>query len=280
MATSNKIPQSEYQVIADLYLSGQSSAQIAREYSVSDVAILNLLDKLGIKRRSYTHAVTDACLEQIRRLYASNMSAAAIAKVCGLPADKVRRILRADGTRLRPGAAYKQPKTDAARRNIIRSKGGLDPALYPEIIQRYEAGESSPQLGRAFGVSNVSILNILDRCGVEPRPPGSPTETVMQALSYEGRFAVDEPAYFYLYRLRRYPQLLKAGIARDLAVRADDEYGELLGACLRPVRREAFFISFLLGLKPRPSGRLYRGCPHCVRCRDAASIPLPLLPNA
>ena len=54
-------------------------------------------------------------------------------------------------------------------RNISEAQGGLNPAVEPEVCRRYLAGESTAQLGNAFGVSCPTINRILKRNGVEAR---------------------------------------------------------------------------------------------------------------
>ena len=50
------------------------------------------------------------------------------------------------------------------RRGIeLRGKHALTKAKIESVVQRYEAGESSLELGRAFGVADSTIRNVLKR---------------------------------------------------------------------------------------------------------------------
>jgi DNA-directed RNA polymerase specialized sigma24 family protein len=47
----------------------------------------------------------------------------------------------------------------------------LTDALRREVIHRYQAGQSSRDIAKVMGMARSTLLGILDRAGIEKRPP-------------------------------------------------------------------------------------------------------------
>jgi Mor family transcriptional regulator len=71
------------------------------------------------------------------------------------------------------------------RRDIERRPGGeskLLPDQRLEICRRYQEGESTIQLGRAYGVHEATIRQVLIKAGIERRSPNCPALVDLDAL--------------------------------------------------------------------------------------------------
>ena len=69
----------------------------------------------------------------------------------------------------RGAAGAPMPQTKTGTSVVGRVHRRLPPFDVAEVVRRYEAGESSRQLGRAYGVHSTTVLEHLERHGVARR---------------------------------------------------------------------------------------------------------------
>lgn len=246
------------------YLAGESSYQLAKAYGISSSALLSLLERNGVQRRSAAEAhggLPFSVEAEVCSQYIEGRTTPQIAKAYGVSSCCIARILASNGIDRRPPT---------------QARGGVSPDAAKEICERYLAGESTYQLGEAYQVHNRTIGNILERNGVprrsaralsheeeaavcsryllgentyqlgriygvtyecirdvlirgdiERRSPGGPQDSVQHVLDYTGRHTHVRECEFYLFELARYTEThCKPGIAFDAEYRACKGGGE------------------------------------------------------
>jgi DNA invertase Pin-like site-specific DNA recombinase len=92
------------------------------------------------------------------RRYADGETCNEIGASFGVSRKTVARVLECHGVSIRPKST---PRPGLRLLSLDQES---------EICQRYEAGESSDALGKAFGVSGITVRKALERNGVQRRP--------------------------------------------------------------------------------------------------------------
>ncbi len=64
---------------------------------------------------------------------------------------------------------HDEPKRKRTKPRVVVAQHRITPAETELLIERYEAGESEPDLAAAFGIHRVTVMRMLQRHGVERR---------------------------------------------------------------------------------------------------------------
>lgn len=166
--------------IVTRYQAGESLKQIAAAYGTSDNTVRRLLEDQGVQRRpgrvtaKRTDPESEARDGEIVELYGEGVSTVTLSKRYGLATSAVRSILLRNGVTLRS-------RSEAAHSSQPSLPQIPDSALPSErITAEYESGASVASLAKTYGVSDVTILGLLRRHGVELRTKQSlPAEEVI-----------------------------------------------------------------------------------------------------
>lgn len=94
---------------------------------------------------------TESQSAEVARLYADGLTARAIGRMYGATHTMVVKVLRAANI----------PITTTCRPKVPKLVGNVD-----ELVRRYEAGESTVELARAFGVTQGSLSTVIKKAGV------------------------------------------------------------------------------------------------------------------
>lgn len=270
------------------YEAGENTVQLAAFFAVSQTSVKNILQRHGVKARSVREArggLTDAQEAELCSRYEAGETTIRLATVFGIGStNTISAILRRNGIKARTlkeahgGLTAAQEAEVCARyqsgeatpqlgkafgvhsstiskildrngieaRSMREAKGGLTVDQEAEVCDRYKYGETSPQLGKAFGVSPGCICQILARNNVEVRPYQSPGELLQHALDSVHRYAEPRECEFYLFELARYSATYcKPGIAFDTGDRVrqgSGEYGTEVLRLIFATRAEAYFL--------------------------------------
>lgn len=108
-----------------------------------------------------------ARIEEVIRRYEDGEGTASLAVDVGVRPEAIRRALKRRGIVLRPAGDEQRGKPRSERRALTDEQTA-------EMIQRYQAGETMVDLGRAFTINPNTVSKILQREGVQPRPKGPP----------------------------------------------------------------------------------------------------------
>ena len=218
--------------VCSRYEEGENTIQLGKAFGVSSVTIRNILDRNGVTRRSLSEAcgwVTSEQEAEVCRRYEEGESTIQLGKAFGFTDGTIGRILNRNGV---------------TRRSLSEAKGGLSAEQEAEVCRRYEEGENTYELGKAFGLSPSTIVYALKRNTVELRASGIEFgDSVQHILNGTGLHIGARECEFYLFGLARYSNThCKPGIAFDTELRADHEYGENFLQLWFSTRAEAFFL--------------------------------------
>lgn len=133
--------------IVEMYQSGTSSIGIAEHLGISKKLVLRELNNAGIERRTQSRGIDDAVV----RSYKNGVSAADIAAKYGVHSAHIYAILRRNCC----------PTKVNVRKNIE-----LDVA---RVKAMYEAGNTTADIAKTFGVGKETILRRLRNIGIEIR---------------------------------------------------------------------------------------------------------------
>jgi len=97
---------------------------------------------------------TDEQEQEIYRRYQEGESTHQLGTAFGVGHVTIGNILKRSGVKIR---------------SVKEAKGGLTDEVEAEVCRRYQEGESTHQLGAAFGVGQSTIRNTLKRNGAKPR---------------------------------------------------------------------------------------------------------------
>lgn len=139
------------------YSNGNNASQVGREYGVSYVVILGVLrrNKFPVKSISLSNGGLPVEQEScVVHDYMEGMSAPQVGAKYGVSKTTILSILERHGVR---------------RRDNVEARGGLPREQESKVVREYLEGESAIQLGARYGVSNVTISNILERNGCRKR---------------------------------------------------------------------------------------------------------------
>ncbi len=213
------------------YQAGESTIELGKAYAVNNATISKILKRNDVNIRSMKEAkggLTDEQEAAVCTRYQAGENTVMLGISYSVAPETICRILRRNG--FRP-------------RSIKEAKGGLPDEQEAAVCTRYQAGESTIELGRAYAVHYSTIADILKRNNVEARSNEGFGDTVQHALDSTGRHSRPRECEFYLYELARYSDThCKPGIAFDADDRADDEYGAEVLRLFFDTRAEAYFL--------------------------------------
>jgi hypothetical protein len=217
------------------YEGGETTIRLAAAFGIGSTSTISaILKRNGIKARTLKEAhggLTDAQETEVCARYQSGEATPQLGKAFGINTGTIGQILKRNGIEAR---------------SMREIKGGLTDDQEAEVCDRYRYGETSPTLGKAFGVSSGCICRILARNNVEVRPSQGPGEILQHALDSVHRYAEPRECEFYLFELARYSATYcKPGIAFDTADRVRQGNGEYGTEALRLIfatRAEAYFL--------------------------------------
>ena len=218
------------------YAAGDNTAQLSAAFGVTSCTVSNILKRGNINARSSREAqggLTDEREAEVCARYQSGESIPQLSKAFGPSVSTIGNILK---------------RNNVTSRSIREALGGLDDEQEAEACARYQAGESTFQLGAVFEVSSRTIGNILERNGIERRPAGGFGDSVQHVIDCTGSHASPRECEFYLYELARYAAThCKPGIAFDAdqraaSVHARGEYGAEVLRLVFATRAEAYFL--------------------------------------
>ena len=221
--------------ICHRYLAGESTTQLGNAFGVGHCTIGQILKRNGVKTRSIKEANggLDAAVElEVCSRYLGGENTIQLGNAFGVSNTAIGRILKRNGVKAR---------------NIKEARGGLDADAEAIVCSRYLGGESTAQLGNAFGVHNSTIRTILKRNNVEARSSGSEFgDSVQHILDSTGLHAQPRECSFYLFELANHSQThCKPGISFDVNHRVNcggGQYGQEAVVQVFATRAEAWFL--------------------------------------
>lgn len=228
-----KFTDDQEQTICARYLAGETTVQLGKAYGVHRGTIGKALRRNDIKPRD-CNSGRSLCAEDVVEVcsrYQAGDSSLQIAKDFGVTPQGVRLYLRRSGVRLRGNS---------------EARGGIPASLEREVCDRYTAGESLYQLGKAFGVSTHPIAVILERNGIERRRPGGYGDSIQHVLDCTGYHLRPRECELYLCKIASHPKThCKIGIAYELESRIRHHreiYGEAVLRLYFANRTEAYLL--------------------------------------
>ena len=266
--------------ICDRYKTGESSNKLSADFDVSPTAIKSILKRNNVQPRSRAQAkggLAPAAEQELCTYYKAGASSIELAASFGVDKSTVCAILKRSSIKIRSrkslsleaeaeicqryeqgenttqlsaayGVAFSTIPTILKRygvstRDNSQSKGGLGPAAKTEVCDRYKAGENTKQLAVSYGVTDVTIANVLKRNGIDRRDSGSFKDSVQHALGGTGCYSAQRQCEFYICELAGYASThCKPGISFDLDQRADAKYGIPVLRLVFATRQEAYFL--------------------------------------
>ena len=125
------------------------------------------------------------------------------------------------------------------------------------VIEMYKSGLTLMRVGEQFNVSDKCIQRLLNCAGVEIREACPTSESIQHLIDASGRFfGPDQETELYAVRFNPDPSLIKIGIARDLDIRADHNYGEIIILKTLDRRQEAWVLEQAIQADPLTGGRV------------------------
>ncbi len=144
--------------ICALYVAGKELSWLGREFGAPFQTIRSALRRNGIERRTYKppRKFTDEQEAEICRRYKEGENSTQLAAAFDCTCTSILALLK---------------RHKVKSRSIREAKGGLDDETEIEICRRYELGESTVELAKAFGKGDDSkaIYNVLIRRGIQTR---------------------------------------------------------------------------------------------------------------
>ena len=144
----NKTDEKTEQEICRRYLAGENSVELGGEFGISAGTVTSILKRNGFKARSL-RKFTDEQEQEICRRYLEGENTVELGR-------------EFNSTHI--GAILKRNRVKA--RSIKEARGGFTPKQEKEVCRRYKAGESSPELARAFGKSASVIQTLVKEKGL------------------------------------------------------------------------------------------------------------------
>ena len=152
-----KFTDEQEQEICRRYVAGEDTVQLGSAYGVAYSTIGVILKRNGIGCRSSIEArggLSPEAEAEMRRRYEAGENTVQLAAAYGVASKTIGNIVKRHGLELRGN---------------IEAQGGLSLEAAAEACRRYLGGESTVQLGAAFGVAARTINSILKRNGIERR---------------------------------------------------------------------------------------------------------------
>lgn len=232
--SKERISIQERQKVKEMYIQGMKQAHIAAELEVSEGVIHRVLNLLEVERRDAWKLSKEQQEEIVERYLSGKDDTQTLGKEFGVAPLAIKRTVIRHGHEIR----------SRGEGLVLAWERGLDIA---DICRRYEAGESSVQIGEDYERSSGTIINILRRHGISIRKSEGGGDTIEHAINGTLNFQFKRDSYYYVYTVKGYPNLLKPGIAFDMERRSSlsdgkGVYGDRLLEILYPTREEAFFL--------------------------------------
>ena len=139
------------------YLAGENTTQLGAAFSVTPTCISAVLKRNGVVARSLKQAsggLDDAQEDEVCNRYLAGENTAQLGEAFGIHPATIGKILKRKGV---------------ATRSLKEIQGGLSGEQEADVCSRYLAGESTLQLGKAFGVTKTTIGLALKRNGIRTR---------------------------------------------------------------------------------------------------------------
>lgn len=154
---SKKINAKEKSDIKQSYLMGEPISRISGKYGVSDPTIRAALIEQGIQLRNLSESLgglPQSQIDELIDLYQKGKNTVELAKIFSISNSTVGVYLANAGV---------------SKRTLSEAKGGLTDCQKNDAILRYQAGESSVDIARFYGVSYGTILRVIDNSGIPKR---------------------------------------------------------------------------------------------------------------
>ena len=150
---ARKFTEEQELIVCDLYARGETLKAIATALKVGKTTVLRVLDRHGVERRQERRFGPREESALCKR-YLAGESCPRLAATFETNASTVRNVLMRHGIALRRGA---------------ESHGGLTKIAERKVCEGYLAGDSSPKLANAFGVTVSTVVAIIRRHGIATR---------------------------------------------------------------------------------------------------------------
>jgi len=154
----------EAQIIED-YQSGMSTYGVAKKHGCSDNTVVNILKRNGIQRRTQQEAgqlrwghIENLNEAQVVSEYLSGMSTYEVSKKHGCSDNTVVSILKRNGIKIRT-------RQEASQLYF----GHIEPLNKAQIIEDYQSGMSTIQVGKKHGCANKTVNRLLKQNGIKIR---------------------------------------------------------------------------------------------------------------
>lgn len=155
MGKSVKISDETASKIVNLYIQNkQSCAEISKQTGLSDQIVNRLLKRTGVKIREYSdyHILDRELIGRVVNLYSNGIILSEVSKLVNLTIFKVRKILDAEGIKVRLSGEHLSSKI---------SKEDID-----EILKLYKENKSLDFIMKSFHISYPRLSKILKEKGV------------------------------------------------------------------------------------------------------------------
>jgi transposase len=153
-----KLLSSQHELILQKYKERVSTVKIAKMLNVSRQAICDVLKKHNIKRNR-CYKMYPAMHNKLIALHEQGHTIAMIAKKFNVSADTVQRVLKDPS--IYPN--YKPLNKGTSIRKKSKKRKFVSKKHYGDIIARVEAGENRDAIASEYGVSKMTIYNIVKR---------------------------------------------------------------------------------------------------------------------
>jgi Mor family transcriptional regulator len=231
------------------YVEGEHTRKLAKAYGVYPGTVWLIIRRNGVKTRSIKEVRGGLTNEQeieVCHKYSAGMSTVQLGKAYKVTSTTISNILSRNGVKHRSISEAKRQFTDAEEL---------------EFCRLYDAGETTVEIAKLFGVTGNTIADAVQRQGGEIRCIENWTDSVKHVLDGTGRHSRPRECEFYLYELARYADThCKPGIAFETETRVKQgsgKYGEEVLRLVFGTRAEAYFLEQAV----LDATRGYRDCP-------------------
>ena len=231
---SRKLKDNQIKEICDQYQAGVSAKELGQLFSIDETHVATILVWNGIARRDKSAAsggIAPEAYPEIVDRYQRGQPVYQIAKTLGFGYTAVRTALI---------------RSDIQLRDAREALGGVPRELHTELCSRYEAGETGPELMKAYKVQTpAAIYSVLRDNGIERRESNVVGDSVQLVIDGTNNFENERETSFYIYTLHNLSGYLKFGIAFDPKTRASVSQGYYADNILEKVfssRHAAFFF--------------------------------------
>jgi DNA-binding CsgD family transcriptional regulator len=152
-----KLTDEQEQSICARYKAGENSVQLGHAFNLHPESVRNILKRNSIERRSTIEAhggLSSEAEAEVCARYKAGENSVQLGAAFGIAPTTVTKTLKRNGVELR---------------RMSESRTGLSLRAESEISRRYSAGENTPELSAAFGISRTAVRNILLRNNIQLR---------------------------------------------------------------------------------------------------------------